>query len=109
MKNIVFNYYELDKKCYLNFDNLNTIDEIKTDAIIINVQTKEVEDIHRFFQKTMAKAIIDDVYEELNIDDSNIKALDFYVEDSFEKLLLFLNQQIQLYNSTIEKIKKSHE
>ncbi len=71
----------------------------------INIETKEVQKIHAFFQTLLVESTIEKDFENIDINYDLVKSEDFYRDKGFEKFKIFLSEQITVFNTTISEIK----
>ncbi len=110
MRKIKGYYYGGEKVCVFSLaDSLLDFSEILEDKHIkINVESREVEKAHSFFQNVIIEDSINRNFTSYELDYSNIKDEDFFDED-FKKLSVFLEQQVEVVNTTLEEIKNDIE
>lgn len=96
-------YYLYEKKCIIckkenNKPNYSDVNNNK--SIIIDIESKNVENIYDFFRNNIFFAILNNI-KEIIIDYSEIENEDFYSDDAFEKLLNLINELLEQSNDSI--------
>ena len=95
--------FEEEKKCVIckKEDSISTFDSVNNkNNIIIDLNTKNVENIYDFFRDNILISILHN-NEELSIDYTDIKKESFYKEDSFQELMNLLNNLVIQSNNAI--------
>lgn len=98
-------YYENENKCIIckkssvapSFESVNN-----KNNIIIDLSTKNVENIYDFFRDNVLKSILSDS-ENISIDYSDIETQSFYSENSFVKLISLIDELKNKSNESINE------
>ncbi|MBR3210966.1 MAG: hypothetical protein IKF71_03390 [Bacilli bacterium] len=98
-------YYKDENKCIIckkenNFPAFESVNN--KDNIIIDLDTKNVENIYDFFRDNVLKSILSEG-ENISIDFSDIENQPFYSEDSFAKLILLIDELKSKSNESINE------
>ncbi len=106
MKVVNLHHFEAQNKCIFTLlEGTPTYDEaVNSNHITVNVVTKEVGGIHSFFQKILIEAAIENSFENIVLQTDNVKSKDFFKTEEFNKLLIFINEQIIVCNSTLDDL-----
>ncbi|KFZ27478.1 MAG: hypothetical protein KQ78_00215 [Candidatus Izimaplasma bacterium HR2] len=111
MKKLTGYYYSEENVCIFSLieqEGLEYNKIIEDKHIKVNIETKEVQKVHSFFQNAIIKDSINCDFEEYVLDFSRIKSEDFYDED-FTKLADFFGQQVEVVNITLKEVKTNYE
>lgn len=79
----------------------------KTKAIIINLETKQVDNLYDFFRKNILSMIINNNFENMEVDDVLIKNEDFFDDEPFKKLMELINNEITTCNTYLSNYKEA--
>lgn len=96
-------YYSDEEKCVIckkEITKPNFCDVNNTNSIIIDIESKNVENIYDFFRNNIFFAILNNI-KNISIDYSEIINEKFYSEDSFTKLLKLINELLDQSNESI--------
>ena len=97
-------YKEEQKKCFL-FEG-ESLDE-NMDYVTIDVESHNVSNIYDFFQKKLIESLLKDEKDVIELSTNNIKGCQFFVEDSFVKLIDLIKKIIEQCNDTIDNCFKT--
>ena len=98
-------YYLTDKddRCYLYLpeeEKEYNLEEITNQIhLLIDLKNKSVSKIHDFFHRTIVKKVVNNNWNQMVIDDSQIRGKIDEVE--FVKLQAFIQEQVNLLNETL--------
>ena len=96
-------YYVDENKCIISKKN-DSIPDFESvnnkDSIVIDLESKNVENIYDFFRNNVLKSILSSG-DHISIDYSQIESETFYSEDSFLKLIQLIEQLKEESNKSI--------
>jgi|GEM_PF-4450776 len=100
--NINIKYFEDIKKCFLvKEEEYDAADHVRLEemkAAVIDLENKEVANLHSFFQKIIIERVLTDDITDVQLDRTTIEGQDFYGEESFTKLLILIESIIVTVN-----------
>jgi len=93
---------------YCNDETQENLEKVKKcEYFVIDLEKKEVQNIHTFFQRILTQSIVDNSDEQLELEDEDIKGFNFYEEEAFKKLMDHIDEQVSVVNATINDIVKN--